>query len=377
MSNEESEQLLSSFVRNGQWLDAQTFPPLTYAVQGIFTEGYNLLVGAPKIGKSWLALSCALSFAQGTPALGSIALPSSRPVLYLALEDTPRRLQDRTRTLLNGAPIPQLFHFATEAYANKAFGVIRAWLDEFGHNSLVMIDTYQKVATPPKNGEQGYGHDYAIGSNLKRLAQDYEGVCLIVVHHTRKASSFDFVDGVSGTNGVAGSADTVAVLSRARQDNKATLNVTGRDVAEAEFALTFNEGKWQLMGGDLQSAQTHAIQIRDTVGLGTNMAEVVTYVVGAGEPVNIKQVSDACGLSVDTTKTYLSRLVSDERLTRTSRGLYSPVTSVTLSRLDFESNKDTHVTSIPMSNVSCSLCGDLLAQVLIDNGESTHPTCNE
>ena len=53
MSNEESEQLLSSFVRNGKWLDAQTFPPLTYAVQGIFTEGYNLLVGAPKIGKSW------------------------------------------------------------------------------------------------------------------------------------------------------------------------------------------------------------------------------------------------------------------------------------------------------------------------------------
>ncbi len=69
-----------------------------------------------------------------------------------------------------------------------------------------------------------------------------------------------------------------------RQDNKATLNVTGGDIAEAEFALTFNKGQWQLMGGDLQSAQTHAIQIRDTVGLGASMAEVVTFVVGAGEP---------------------------------------------------------------------------------------------
>jgi hypothetical protein len=375
MSNEESEQLLSSFVHNGNWLDAQTFPPLNYAVQGIFTEGYNLLAGAPKIGKSWLALSCALSFAQGSPALGSINLPSARPVLYLALEDTPRRLQDRTRALLNGSPIPQLFHFATEAYANRAFDVIRAWLDEFGRNTLVLIDTYQKVATPPKYGEQGYGHDYAIGGNFKRLAQDYEGVCLIVVHHVRKAGASDFVDGVSGTNGIAGSADTVVVLNRARQDNKATLSVTGRDISEAEFALTFNEGQWQLMGGDLQSAQTHALQIRDTAGLGATMAEVVKFVSGAGSPVTIKQVSDACQLPTDTTKTYLSRLVNDERLTRSSRGLYAPVTSVTWSPLEFESNKVTQVTSIPISSESCSECGELLAQVLLDTGETTHPSC--
>jgi len=377
MSSENKEQLLSHFVRNGAWLDTQTFPPLNYAIQGIFTEGYNLLAGAPKIGKSWLALSCALSFAQGTPALGSIELPSKRPILYLALEDTPRRLQDRTRKLLNGLPIPELFHFVTETNASNAFEVIRAWLDEFGSNSLVMIDTYQKVAPPPVNGEQGYDRDYRVGSKLKRLVQDYEGVCLIVVHHVRKQLSSDFVDAVSGTNGIAGSADTVVVLSRARQDNKATLNVTGRDVVEAEFALNFNEGHWQLMGGDLQSAQTHAIQIRDTLGLGVSMAEVVSYVVGAGSPVTIKQVSEACHLSQDTAKTYLVRAVNSERLTRTSRGHYAPVTSVTLSRLEFESNKDTQVTSIPMSNESCLECGELLAQVLLDIGETTHPTCDD
>jgi hypothetical protein len=371
----DKESLIVQYVRNGTWLDEQIFPPLNYAVQGIFTEGYNLLAGAPKIGKSWLALSCALSFAQGTPALGSIELSNKRPVLYLALEDTPRRLQERTRKLLNGEPIPELFHFVTEANASNAFEIISRWLDEFGNDSLVMVDTLVKVAPPVVAGENGYDRDYRIGGKIKRLVQHYEGVCFIAVHHIRKQAATDFVDAVSGTNGVAGSADTVIVLNRSRHDNQATLQVTGRDVIEAEYALNFNEGSWQLMGDNLQAAQSHATQIRDTLGLSQSMAEVISYVLLAPEPVTPKQVAEACGLSVDTAKTYLSRAVQSDRLIRTSRGHYSPVTSVTLLPFNSKSNKDTQVTTIEISESICVECGYPLAQVLVDNGETSHPTC--
>ena len=41
-------------LHTGAWLDMQEFPPLAFAVPGIIPEGFTLLVGPPKAGKSWL-----------------------------------------------------------------------------------------------------------------------------------------------------------------------------------------------------------------------------------------------------------------------------------------------------------------------------------
>ena len=71
-------------MRNGTWLDAQTFPPLQWAVPGLIAEGMGLLVGPPKLGKSWFALGVGLAVAQGGYALGKIRV-EQRPVLYAAL----------------------------------------------------------------------------------------------------------------------------------------------------------------------------------------------------------------------------------------------------------------------------------------------------
>src|SRR5947209_20621686 len=73
-----------------------------YAVGGIIPEGACLLAGAPKLGKSWLALNIALAAAEGGVALGMVPVEQG-PVLYLALEDRPRRLQSRPRKLLGPA----------------------------------------------------------------------------------------------------------------------------------------------------------------------------------------------------------------------------------------------------------------------------------
>ena len=67
-----------------------------------------MLVGPPKIGKSWFVLTVGLAAAFGGKVLGS---RQPRPVLYLALEDGDRRLQDRCRKLLRGDPIPAEFEY--------------------------------------------------------------------------------------------------------------------------------------------------------------------------------------------------------------------------------------------------------------------------
>jgi hypothetical protein len=88
--------------RTGDWLGQQVIPPLQWVVPNIIPEGYSLLVGAPKIGKSWLSMSIALAVATGGFMFGKIYCGRPRPVLLLALEDSDRRLQSRIRALTPG-----------------------------------------------------------------------------------------------------------------------------------------------------------------------------------------------------------------------------------------------------------------------------------
>ena len=89
-------------------------PPVRWAIPDILPEGLTLLAGKPKLGKSWLALSAALSIAAGGVALGTQPVAKG-DVLYLALEDNARRLQSRARQILASmTEIPSGIEFALD-----------------------------------------------------------------------------------------------------------------------------------------------------------------------------------------------------------------------------------------------------------------------
>ena len=96
-------------------LQTMEFPPLTYLLPGLIPEGLCLLVSRPKLGKSWLVLDIATATAAGRLVLGDLK-PASGEVLYLALEDGPRRLQRRMSRLLPtfSGTWPEGITFATE-----------------------------------------------------------------------------------------------------------------------------------------------------------------------------------------------------------------------------------------------------------------------
>src|SRR5699024_262179 len=103
-----------------------------------------------------------------------------------------------------------------------------AWLSVHGDNeTVVILDTLGKVLPPAYAGESSYARDYRIGAELKGTVDAYPGSTLLAVHHTRKQASEDFMESVSGTNGLNGAADFTVVLSRSRNDDKGTLQVTG------------------------------------------------------------------------------------------------------------------------------------------------------
>src|SRR5207253_2368842 len=86
-------------------------PPPRWAVPELIPEGLTILAGRPKTGKSWLALHIAIAVATGGAVLTSSPVESG-PVLYLAMEDTRRRLQKRLSKLLQGPP-PEQLHIRT------------------------------------------------------------------------------------------------------------------------------------------------------------------------------------------------------------------------------------------------------------------------
>lgn len=295
-------------------LMTMSFPPPRWAVPGIICEGVTLLAGPPKVGKSWMGLNLALDIAAGRPALGSIPVDPG-PVLYLALEDTPRRLQSRMRTVLAGRPAPAGLTLSIACDPMPAGGdeQIDSWLTAHPGARLVVIDVFAKVRGNPPAGVAAYDADYAAMGRIKRVA-DRHGVAILLVHHVRKAAAEDFLATVSGTNGLAGAADAVLVLERARAQADGVLHVTGRDVDETDYALSFDAeaGAWRVLDGRAED-----YLMRDT------RSQVMRYVrdYPGQRP---KQIAEALQLDANTVRQTCRRMVVDGQLHATPGGQYRP-----------------------------------------------------
>lgn len=239
----------------GRELLGMEFPEPNWLLPGILPEvGAFVLAAKPKAGKSWWSLALALAVAQGGAFLGR-AVPQGG-CLYLALEDTERRLQDRVKKLQPDA-VDHPDDFSTLAIVRTA-PFIGGGLEEMLRTAiskattpvrLVVVDTFALVRKPGGGfGSTQYEKDYSDMAALKRVADEMK-VCVLVIHHVRKQGADDAHDTVSGTNGIAGAADGTLILNRQRgSDGSAVLSVTGRDVDEAEYGLKFQSGHWEFVG---------------------------------------------------------------------------------------------------------------------------------
>lgn len=302
-------------------LMATDFPEPRWAVPGVVAEGLNLLAGAPKGGKSWLTLGLGVSVAMGGKALGRIDVEQGQ-ALVLALEDTPRRLKSRLSKILGHEPAPAGLTIAVECPPLPMGGdeLIAGWLDRHTDARLVVIDVFAKVRGPSFKDVSAYDNDYAAVSRAKALADEY-GVAVVLVHHTRKAADEDWLSTVSGTQGLAGAADAVAVLKRTRGKADGLLSLTGRDIEEAEHALMFaaDLGAWQL--SDTPAA---VLKLADT------RASIVGYLTEEPEGAGPTAIAKGTGLGVDLVKQTVRRMVEDGQLDTNGHGRYWAVTPVTL-----------------------------------------------
>lgn len=230
-------------VSNMKTIDAETLmttvlPPTKFVVDRLLPEGLHILAGAPKIGKSWLALWLCLSIAKGE-SVWDFAVTKGT-VLYLCLEDSLTRIQNRLFQITEDAP--DTLHFATLAgsIGGGLEDQLKGFLAEHPGTTLVVIDTLQKVRQPGENANP-YASDYRDITALKRLADDY-GIAILLIHHLRKMNDEDPLNMISGTTGISGATDSSFVLKeRKRGSGEATLYCTGRDIEYRELPLRFQK----------------------------------------------------------------------------------------------------------------------------------------
>lgn len=75
---------------NCEQLMTTPLKPIEFCVDGIISTGLFVLAGAPKVGKSWLALDMALSISKGEEFLYRETKRGT--ALYLCLEDSYTRI---------------------------------------------------------------------------------------------------------------------------------------------------------------------------------------------------------------------------------------------------------------------------------------------
>lgn len=308
--------------------------PVPWVVEGILPRGLAVFGGRPKIGKSWLLLSLGMAIAGGSPALDEFPTPKGS-VLYLALEDSKRRMQSRAKLLglsaLGRDAVNVSIAYEWPQLENGGLEKLHDWLDRHPECRVILIDTWQRFrGEAGTSGKNQYSEDYRIAAEMQQFATQRD-VAIIVAHHLRKESAEDWIDQLSGTNGIAGAADTIWGIFRERGQHDATLRITGRDIEERDIALRKDGQSWVSLG-DANVWRTTQ-----------ERKQIYELLKDAGVPMTTGDIAKAIGKSVANASKLLSGLASDGLAHSPKHGRWIALTDLVelVDSVDTESSDST------------------------------------
>ena len=229
---------------DGETLMSQSLTPLNFVVDTLLSQGLHILAGSPKVGKSWLALWLAVTVAKGEAIWGMGVKQGT--TLYLCLEDSPLRIQNRLFEITEDAPASVHFSTSSDTLGKGLEEQLRAFLAEHPDTVLVIIDTLQMIRGA--GYDNTYANDYRDLSVLKHIA-DTHGIAILLIHHLRKELADDVFSLISGTTAISGAVDSSFTLVEERRGSgRAKLSCVGRDIEYRELELQRgSENVWELV----------------------------------------------------------------------------------------------------------------------------------
>lgn len=231
-------------------------PPII--IDNLIPAGLTVLAGAPKRGKSWMALKMATSVANGDTFFGFKCKKGK--VLYADLESRAYRVQDRLQKILAGpAPANLFFTHECERLDGGLLEQLKAWIEEVDNPAMIIIDTLGRVKSGTKRGENAYESDTRIFGQLQSFALENK-IAIVCVHHLKKSSgdNADYFERISGSMGITGACDAVMVLAGKRGEETSVLRSSSRDFEAQDFVVRFDNGDWTLVSSD--SEQYHELR---------------------------------------------------------------------------------------------------------------------
>jgi len=245
-------------------LQNKDIPAPKIIVENMLFQGLSVVASQPKIGKSWLSLDLAICIATGQEFLGNKT--EKGDCLYLALEDSYHRLKSRLNLILGDQKAPDNLFISTlsNGLENGLLEQLNDFITLHSTTRLIIIDTLQKVRGTIKYNESAYSNDYKEVGKLKAFA-DQHNIAILLVHHLRKAKDKeDVFNQISGTNGIAGAADTMMVLSKVNRSSEETMiSITGRDVEYSEKLMIFDKEcyRWKMLANQEELKEKQAISL--------------------------------------------------------------------------------------------------------------------
>jgi hypothetical protein len=273
------------------------FAPQPWIVEGLVPDGaLTIMAGKKKLGKSWLALQMSQAVASGTTFLGRAT--TQGPVLYLALEDGPRRLNLRIKKQGGPSDLPITYITTLDPLNRNGKAQLAMLIDRLAPK-LVIIDTLA-AAKSGKVEENDAGDMADLFNPLRKMAQDLNVGILVVAHHG-KTQRGDPGDDVRGSSALGAAADMIIGLYR--EGDRTSLRTLGRDVEEGDFCIVFDpiDGTWSVPTDARRLARTEA------------EAGALTAVESLGE-ADADSVAAHIGKDRSTVQTTLKRLRDEERL---------------------------------------------------------------
>jgi hypothetical protein len=277
-------------------LAAASFPEPKWAVPSIIPVVLSFLAGRPKLGKSWLGLQIAHAVGTGGYALGMKV--DQGKALYLALEDSPRRLKERAEKQRIPADAQIVFETTWLPFPNGGLVDLQNCVLAGGF-SLVVIDTLSRAVGSSDQLDLAIMTDLL--GNLQQMALTYEVAVLAIDHH-RKANGMvqSPVDDILGSTAKSAVADAAFGFYREQGKQGATFKITGRDVEERELALEWDgiTCTWISLG--------NAGEVREDT-LKAEILKAIRELQEDGQPATNKRIAD----HLDTNKGSINHLLAD------------------------------------------------------------------
>jgi hypothetical protein len=234
-----SEQEGRTNIISADNLKKMQFENTEFIIDKMLPVGMTLLIGAPKVGKSWLLLLLADCITTAFPVFGNTVF-SRFPVLYYTLEDSVRRCKYRLNKI-NSSWNKNLFFSETARGTGGLIHDIKAL-----NIKVVIIDTFGAFSTVHDGND--YYETTRIIREIKEIADTLK-VAILLVHHTRKNSvGGDWTSEVMGSQGLVGAADCIISLKRNRDSTDGQLLITGRDISDSHIDIYFDNGIWTRRG---------------------------------------------------------------------------------------------------------------------------------